>query len=295
MVATFPSSARGFTRGNGAGSIASKEPLTIDALARVAPSILAGGAHGSRSSRYTYVPTIQIVEHLQAAGYGVFAAMQSGSRDADKRSHTKHMIRLRPLNQSVIVGGSFPEIVMVNSHDGTSAYKLMAGIFRLVCSNGMIVAESTIEDVRVKHTGNILAGVSEAVDRLSGSLPLLGSKIEQFQSLRLDRPEQEAFATAALSTRWEGANEAPIGAQSLLAPRRSEDMDPTLWNTLNTVQESLIRGGARYRRETDRGIQRRKVQPVRSVDGTTTVNRALWVLAEEMAKLKAGASSVMAA
>ena len=80
--------------------------------------------------------------------------------------------------------------------------------------------------------------------------------------------------------------DAPIEAGQALTVRRQEDRDPTLWNTLNRVQESLIRGGDRYRRETNNGIQRRRTQPVNSVDGQTNVNRALWQLAEEMRKIK---------
>lgn len=73
----------------------------------------------------------------------------------------------------------------------------------------------------------------------------------------------------------------------MLRPQRREDAEPTLWNTLNTVQESLIRGGNRYTLRTEKRVQRRETRPVNSVDGNLTINRALWQLADEMAKLKA--------
>lgn len=289
MVATLLNSmARSTRRGNGAGSITSKaEPLGMEDLARVVPSILAADKHQSRSARYTYVPTIQIVEHLQQNGYGVFSAMQSGSRDADKRGFTKHLIRFRPLGSELTVGATHPEMVLLNSHDGTSAYRLMAGIFRLVCSNGLIVAQSTIDDIRVRHSGNILGEISEAVERMRAQLPQIGTRVEQFQRLQLSAGEREVFARAALAVRYGETEAAPIQASAILSPRRRDDAEPTLWNTLNTVQESLIRGGHRYTLRTDRGIQRRTTGEVNSVDGNTTINRALWQLAEEMAKLKA--------
>ena len=75
-------------------------------------------------------------------------------------------------------------------------------------------------------------------------------------------------------------------ASQVLTTRRREDRHANLWNTLNTVQESLIRGGQHYVRETERGIQRRTTSPTNSVDGTTTINRPLWQLAEEMKRIK---------
>jgi hypothetical protein len=72
-----------------------------------------------------------------------------------------------------------------------------------------------------------------------------------------------------------------------LTPRRSENRAPDLWSTLSVAQEALLQGGQRYRLRTSRGVQDRRTQPVRSVDGTTNLNRALWQLAEEMRRLKA--------
>src|SRR5947209_7983853 len=254
-----------FGRRNGAAGIQSREPLTLDRIREVAPSVFAGDKHVSRSGRYTYIPTSQIVEHLMNHDYGVFAVNQGGSRDEEKRGFTKHLVRLRPLSQPLQVGGTHNEIVLVNSHDGTSAYRLMAGVFRLVCSNGMIVAESMIEDVRIPHTGDILSEVAAGVDRLREQLPVIGDRIRAMQAIDLTPDERGVFARAALTARY-GA-EPPVPTDAVLTVRRPEDREPTLSNTLNVLQEALVRGGQRYVRETERGVQRRTTSPVRSVDG----------------------------
>jgi hypothetical protein len=290
---TITRSVRRFGRGNGASGLQSRDPLSLDQIREAAPSVFAEDRHASRSARYTYIPTSQIVEHLMGKDFGVFAVNQGGSRDEDKRGFTKHMIRFRPLGQTVQVGGTHNEIVLLNSHDGTSAYRLMAGVFRLVCSNGMIVAASLIEDIRIKHSGSILTEVSEGVGRLAGELPRIGDAVESMQAVRLALPEREAFARAALTVKY--GDDAPVTVPQVLATRRAEDADGNLWNTLNTVQESLMRGGQRYVSETtDETTGRvrrtnRKTGPVNSVDGTTSINRALWQLAEEMKRLKAAA------
>lgn len=278
---------RSGSRASGAAWLSSKtEPLSLERIAQVAPSIMATDAHSSRSSRYTYIPTIQICEHLQKNGFGIFSVMQSGARDIDKRNHTKHLIRFRPLGTELVLNQVYPEMVLLNSHDGTSAYQLFAGLLRLVCANGMTVSAGTIGDYRVRHSGDILGGVSEAVELLRHRLPLIGPKVEQFQKIRLELPEATAFANAALTVRYGSVDAAPVPASQILRPRRIEDEEPTLWNTLNVVQESLIRGGDRYTIRGRRGVQRRTTGAVNSVDGNNTINRALWQLTEEMAKLK---------
>lgn len=278
------------SRSNGASFVSSKEPLTLDAIRIAAPSVFAEDKHASRSNRYTYIPTVQVVEHLMSKGYGVFAVSQSGSRDEDKRGHTKHMIRFRDLNQTIdTVGQTFFEQVLTNAHDGTSAWRFMAGIYRLACSNGLIVSESSIADIRIKHSGNVLEEVAQGVARLGYEMPKLGHAIQEMQQLRLTNDEQRVFAQAALTLKH--GDESPIKPETALQVRRSQDAEPTLWNTLNRVQEALIRGGDRYvRRGEDKygrpTIQRRKTNAVNSVSGLTGINRALWTLAEEMKKIK---------
>lgn len=285
MFATLNQSTRPLARRNGAASLQSKEPIPMERLRLAAPSVFAGEAHSTRSERYTYVPTSQIVEHLHGKGFGVFAAMQSGSRNEDKRGHTKHLLRFRHANQTLTVGGMHPEIVLVNSHDGSTAYQLMAGLFRLVCANGMIVAASLIDDVRIHHKGDILGDVAKGIEQIAEQLPRVEESIRTMQAITLNPEEQGIFARAALSIKYDDA--APINESKALAVRRPEDAAPTLWNVMNRVQETLVKGGDRYIHQSDNGRRsRRSTQAVNSVDGTTRINRAVWQLAEEMAKLK---------
>jgi len=103
-------------------------PLTNEQLFRVAPSIFASEKHASRSERYTYIPTIQVVEGLRSEGFLPFSVCQSKSRIEGKSEFTKHMIRLRQHDQ--ILASEANEIILINSHDGTSSYQMLAGMFR---------------------------------------------------------------------------------------------------------------------------------------------------------------------
>jgi hypothetical protein len=116
-------------------------PLSDDQIHRVAPSIFADGKHKSRSERYTYIPTIDVLRGLRNEGFQPFMVCQTRVRDQGKREYTKHMLRLRHADQ--INGDEANEIVLLNSHDGTSSYQMLAGVLRFVCQNGMGLRATT--------------------------------------------------------------------------------------------------------------------------------------------------------
>ena len=275
--------------GHGSRILRSRDPLTDEQIRNVAPSIFAEGAHTSRSTRYSHIPTSEVLASLRKEGFNPFMVTQGGSRIEGKAEFTKHMLRLRHESaQDVGVGDTFREIVLVNSHDGTSSYQLMAGMFRLVCSNGMVVgAGNGFDEIRVKHTGNVIPQVIDGCVEILNRMPEVSEQVREFNTLSLTTGEQGAFASAALALRYD-EQEAPFQAEKLLTLHRREDEKPTLWNTLNTVQENVIRGGVGYvlRDENGRRKQIRRTREVQGIDQNVRLNRALWTLAEEMKRLK---------
>jgi len=256
-------------------------PLSDDQIHRVAPSIFAQAKHQSRSERYTYIPTGEVLGALRKEGFQPFMVCQTRVRDAGKREHTKHMLRLRHANQ--INGAEANEIILLNSHDGTSSYQMLAGMFRFVCSNGLVCGD-TVADLRIPHkgdvTGQVIAG---AYDVLEG-FDLVRERREGMAAITLNPSESEVFARAALSLKYDDpVQPAPITEAQLLQSRRREDDRPDLWSTFNRVQENLVRGGLSARSANGRRNHTRAIQ---GIDQNVKVNRALWILAEEMKRLK---------
>ncbi|RQR75242.1 DUF932 domain-containing protein [Burkholderia sp. Bp9015] len=258
-------------------------PLSDDQIRRVAPSIFADGKHESRSERYTYIPTIDVLRGLRNEGFQPFMICQTRVRDSSKREFTKHMLRLRHADQ--ITGDEADEIVLLNSHDGTSSYQMLAGTFRFVCQNGMVAGEN-IADIRVPHKGNVVQHViNGAFDVLDG-FDLIREQKEGMRAVTLDRDEQHAFARSALVLRYDPTEvdaPAPISESQLLAPRRFEDRRDDLWTVFNRVQENLTKGGLHGRSRSGRAISTR---PITGIDQNVKLNRALWMLADAMRQLK---------
>lgn len=261
----------------------SDSPLSDDQIHRVAPSIFAEAPHESRSKRYAYIPTATVLTELRKEGFQPFMVTQTRTRHEDRRDYTKHMIRLRHASQ-INARGEANEIILLNSHDGTSSYQMLAGMFRFVCSNGLVCGD-TVADVRVPHKGDVAGQVIEgAYQVLHGFDRALESR-ESMQAITLDEGEAEVFARAALSLKYDDPDKpAPITESQILMPRRFDDRRPDLWMTFNRIQENLTKGGLSGRSANGR---RQQTRPVQGIDSEVRLNRALWLLADGLRQLKA--------
>lgn len=260
-------------------TLRSHEPLTNDQIRTVAPSIFADEAHQSRSSRYVYIPTVTVLDKLREEGFQPFMVCQTRVRDQDKKDHTKHMIRLR--HASRIMDKEANEIILLNSHDGTSSYQMIPGVFRFVCANGLVVGES-MGDQKVRHSGShdVVDDVIEGAYEVLRQFERVDGQRDAMRSQILRPYEQMALAEAALSYRYDETKApAPITAAQLLTPHRIEDRSNDLWTTFNRVQENVIKGGLRGKNKANR---RTTTRAVNGIDQDVKLNRALWVLAEAL-------------
>ena len=163
---------------------------------------------------------------------------------------------------------------------------MLAGRFRFVCHNGLVVGD-VANDIRIPHNGNIQGEVIEGAFRVLEEFEAVDAPADAMKALPLNRDEEMAFATAALALRFgergEGQPPAPITAEQLIEARRPEDLGRSLWNSFQRIQENSTQGG-----QPGRSVQGRRVQtrPVAAIDRSVSLNRALWMLAEEMRKLK---------
>ena len=262
-----------------------EQPLDEEQMRRAAPSIFAEGKHASRSERYTYIPTIDVLRGLRREGFEPFMVAQGLSRIEGKAEFTKHLIRLRHAGQTS-TRPEANEIILINSHDGASSYQMLAGLFRFVCCNGLVCGQ-VVEDIRIPHKGNIQGEVIEGAFRVLDGFGAVAASTDAMKAIELKPAEEQAFATAALALRFgergEGQPPAPVTAAQLIEARRFEDVGHSLWTTFQRVQENALRGGQPGRSVQGRRIRTREVA---SIDRGVSLNRALWLLAEEMRKLK---------
>lgn len=269
------------------------QPLSDAHIRAVAPSVFADMAHESRSDKYTYVPTFEILNGLRKNGFDVYEARQARTLDKARGEFTTHMLKLRHAD-SVLSRDAYGrpaenvEIILRNSHDGASSFEISQGVYRLVCSNGM-VSSRTNASIRIPHRGDILGNVIEGAYEIVEDSKLLASVVQEWKGIELQAPEQMALASAAMQLRFED-DQVPdsmkdIVASQLTRVRRWEDKGNDLWNTFNRIQENVIKGGVNLGRKNGR---RQTSRAVTGLDQDLKLNKALWTLADQMARIKTG-------
>lgn len=266
--------------------------LDNDTIRRYAPSVFAEQSSQDTSSKYLFVPTIDIVNQLSREGFNVVDASQSRAKSEDGKVYAKHMLRFRhesKMSQELLsLGDSVAELVLVNSHNGLSSFQFNLALFRQVCSNGLIASDS-LASARVNHTGFDHTKVIDAVYSVIGQETKLIESVAKMREVNLAPEERLALAQSALTLRYDEDDTKPK-AEQLLRPRRYADQGADLWTTFNVVQENMLRGGLRTISTNERGqTKRNSTRAVNSVSENKRLNQALWTLAESMRSLKAGA------
>lgn len=257
------------------------DALTDAELRAEAPSIFSSGPMAGLSKRYTFVPTNEIIQALREKDWVPVDVVQQQVRSAVRIGFQKHLLRFRRSEQMKTLDEWNAEMVLINSHDALSAYVLQAGIYRRICSNGLVVSDNRFEAIRFRHAGLKAQEVVAASFRVLEFIPKLGNLIERFRNRMLTEQESLDFAERALLLRYANLDLAPIEPITLLEVRRPEDQANDLWTTFNRVGENLVRGGLSDGRR-DRHGRGRSVRLLRGIDSKVSLNKKLWDAAEQM-------------
>lgn len=243
------------------------------------PAALAQSADPRTSPTYTFLSSERVIQAMQGAGFVPVSAAQTRSRKANPLS-ARHAIRFRRRYETVTLRDCIPEILFLNGHDGRTATQFRLGLFRPVCTNGMIVCDDTLPFWRVPHRGNTLDEVIGAAIHQSEQFVQVGTWVERMERTRLEAEQRLAFAASAMALRFPKKRPEGMEPSHLLAPRREADQGHDLWTTYNVVQEHVIKGGLSYRLGTSRQMHSRGIRAIRE---DVRLNSELWRMATTLA------------
>lgn len=230
------------------------------------------------SNKYQLVKTRDIIEKIVGLGFTLDKFVANKTRKASRQGFQKHRaIFTSPLMKSTNDGT--PQLLLTNSHDGTSSVTLQLGFFRIVCSNGLVVGDELCPAIRLKHTGidldeRLIAAIGTMVERSQTII----ETIEKMKSFELSKYEVIEFHRQALEKRLgEKVNEFDM------LINRPEDQPTDLFTVFNVAQENLIRGGAvvfTTKEDGKRGVK--TVRKLNSIKSQTEVNTWLWDAAQKL-------------
>jgi hypothetical protein len=263
----------------------SRSELSDYELKLHAPSIFATAPMAGVSQKYAFVPTCEVVNRMRDAGWIPVCAQQQRFRLPGRSGFQKHLIRFQRRDLFAIKGDFATEICLVNSHDRSSAFQLHVGLYRFLCDNGLMVADTSFERLRIRHSGFRPDDLVQASFAVLDQTPKIEERVSMFRDRELTPEEITRFATSALALRYEVPERAPISPAKLLTARRPEDHGPDLWRTFNRIQENLLQGGMKDDKcARSNGKAFGRVRAIKGLDRGVEINKPLWQLAEEFVK-----------
>lgn len=260
-----------------------KKFLTEKEIKQKAPSVFTKNGLEGLSEKYTHIPTSRVILDMKKLGWEVIDVKEIKARK--RVGFQKHLLIFR--NENITVESKdgdnvFPQILLSNSHDGTSAFKFQAGIFRMVCENGLVVSTEQFGDISIRHMGYTFEELQSQIKEMVERLPSVIEVMNKMKSTPLNLSQKKKFAKKALLSRFstdeiEGLK---IDINDLISPTREEDKGDDIWSVFNVVQEKIIGGGFNY----FNGSKIRKARTIKNFQQDIKVNSKLFETAVEFVK-----------
>ena len=255
---------------------------SLEELKEIAPSIFTKKGSDKTSSKYTHIPTDRVIKDLELLGWGVVDAKEVNARQ--DKGYQKHLVVFR--NPDVQIDGKggdtvFPQVLLTNSHDGKNAFTFTAGLFRLICENGLVISTTQFEDVKMRHMGYSFEELQVKIKEMVEKLPLTVESMNKMQATELGQNQAIAFAKKAITTRFKDdeLKRIKIDFKDLLTPTRDEDKGKDLWSVFNVVQEKIIDGDFAYKVAG----KLRKAGQIKNFKQDQKINKELFDVALEFA------------
>ena len=258
--------------------------LTKANIMSKAPSVFATKASDEVSKHYTHIPTERVIDDMEVLGWKPIEAKEVKARKDSTKGFQKHLLVFR--NDDVVINGDdgdtvFPQIMLTNSHDGKNSFKFQAGLYRMVCSNGLVIADEEFEDVKMRHMGYTFEDLQILIKDMVGRLPLTVESMNKMKATEMAEETIIAFAKDAINCRFtkKEMNRIEVDLGELTNPVRKEDYGTDLWSVFNVVQEKIVTGDFEYRA----GGKSRKAREIRNFKQDMKINKELFSVALEYA------------
>ena len=256
--------------------------LTKEQIKNSAPLIFAEQpTNPDVSDKYLFVNTETIIDDLEKLGWLPVQAAQRKGRKSEGTIFSKHMVAFQ--NPDIMITSkdgddAYPRILLTNSHDGMQAFKFSVGIFRLVCSNGLVIADEQFSDFKIKHKGYSFEELRNVVRQAVEDLPNRVQVMNDMKNRILTQEEKNKLALDAMLIRA-GVSALEYDAetiQDILEPKRQADKGDDLWRVFNVIQEKITQGEFHA---ALKGAKVRKVRKIKSFEKDMKVNKELFKLA----------------
>ena len=262
--------------------LSQNEVMNIEQMKKQASSIFTTTAAPTVSDKFTHIPTFKVIEDMSQLGWNVVDCKEVKARKEGTKGFQKHLVVFR--NNDVVINGAdgdtvYPQILLTNSSDGKNAFTFTAGLFRMVCENGLVISTEQFNDVKMRHMGYTFEELQAQIREMVEQLPLTVESMNKMKQIQLNEEQAQALAKKALTTRFteEQVENIQIDLDQLLEPTRDEDKGTDLWTIFNVIQEKILSGDFNY----ISGVKQRKARKVKNFKQDMEINQKLFAMAAE--------------
>jgi len=254
-------------------------------LSEMAPSIFTMTPSSEVSEKYTHIPTEQVIDDMGLLGWKPVDAKEVKARTKNTQGVQKHMLVFR--NDDVVINCKdgdivYPQILITNSHDGKNAFQFTAGLFRMICENGLVISTDEFADLKMRHMGYTFEDLQVLIRGMVEKLPLTVECMNKMKEVELKEEQMFDLAKSFLDIRVEGTeNTFDIQAiDDVLSAQRKKDEGNMLWEVFNRVQENIIESNFEYK--TPKG-KVRQARVIKNFKQDQDVNKKMFSKALEFA------------
>ena len=260
----------------------SSDFLSLEEIREMAPSVFTTQGSKDTSDKYTHIPTDTVIRDLELLGWRVADVKEVAARKEDNKGFQKHLVVFR--NPDVVITGNdgdtvYPQVLLTNSHDGKNSFKFQAGLFRMICENGLVIADETFEDYSIRHMGYDFEELQKQITEMTERLPLTVESMNNMIDTKMNQNSIVKFAKDMLAVRFpeDELKRITIDMDEFITPVRPEDKGDDLWSVFNVIQEKIIEGDFDY----TIGTKHRKARQIKNFKQDMDLNSKMFDVALE--------------
>jgi len=285
--------------------LSKNEKLSKEQLREIAPSIFSTTPSPEVSSKYSHIPTDKLIDDMELLGWIAIDAKEVKARQKSTRGFQKHLVVFR--NPEIVINqlpegitrddksptgyrkadGTFakansidtvfPQILLTNSHDGKNAFTFTAGLFRMICENGLVISTNEFEKVSIRHMGYDFEELQKQINEMVEKLPLTVESMNKMIDTKMEEKAILDFAKNMLAVRFpeEELKRITIDMDEFITPVRPEDKGDDLWSVFNVIQEKIIEGDFDY----TIGTKHRKARQIKNFKQDMDLNSKMFDVA----------------
>lgn len=185
-----------------------------------------------------YIPTLDVITKLQHEGWQLKGVDEQ--RGKNRKISSNYVQMQHPdfaVKNSKGKDEAYTSVTISNSCNGAKPLQMSLGMFRQVCTNGLVAFDQHAETENIKHIEVNYMNLDRFITSVTNKTSKLLTEVNEMKRKGLSIGDMRKLAIEAASLRYNDLDD--INIDDLLVVNRVEDESNDLWTVFNRIQENL--------------------------------------------------------